>query len=46
MHFVLVDIERAETVTSPAYDIGFTAGELRVSYLEQFKALVDRHLNE
>ena len=40
-HFVAITVERAELVTSPAYDVGFTAEELRATYLEQFTALAE-----
>ncbi len=39
-HFVLIDIERASLVTSPAYDIGIAAAELRTTNLEKLNNLV------
>ena len=35
---VVVTVERAEAVTSPAYDIGFTEDELRERFLARFTA--------
>ena len=35
---VIVTVERAEAVTSPAYDIGYTEDELRERFLARFTA--------
>ena len=36
---VLIRVERAEPLTSPAYDIGHTADELAAQYLEHYRSL-------
>ncbi len=36
---VLIRVERAEPLTSPAYDLGHTAAELAAQYLEQYRLL-------
>jgi hypothetical protein len=39
---VLVKVERAIEVTSPAYDLGRTEDEVRAEYAERFRAMIDR----
>jgi general stress protein 26 len=36
---VLIRVERAEPLTSPAYDVGHTAEELAAQYLEHYRLL-------
>jgi len=36
---VLIRVERAEPLTSPAYDVGHTADELAAQYLEHYRLL-------
>jgi uncharacterized protein len=36
---VLIRVERAEPLTSPAYDVGHTAEELAAQYLEHYRSL-------
>ena len=36
---VLIRVERAELLTSPAYDVGHTAEELAAQYLEHYRLL-------
>ena len=36
---VVISIEAAEIVTSPAYDLGHTAEELKATYIQQFSAM-------
>jgi general stress protein 26 len=37
--FIRIDVTHAEMIVSPAYDIGFTSEELRLSNLEKLNAL-------
>ena len=44
--FVRIDVEQAQLITSPAYDVGLQRRELMQTNLAKLSVLVDQEINE